>query len=61
VFKITLKTFSGEILRENLSLGMLPQKGEKDFWVDGKRYEVLSMLQINSDDAWVITVKENPW
>lgn len=56
---VTVKAFSGEILKENFSLGMLPQKGEKDFWVDGKRYEVLSVLQING--ASIITVKENPW
>jgi hypothetical protein len=61
MFKATVKASGGEVLKENFSLGMLPIKGEKEFWVDGKRYEVLSLLQIDGDDAWVITVKENPW
>jgi hypothetical protein len=59
MFKAIVKTFSGEVLKENFSLGMLPIKGEKEFWVGGKRYEVSSLLQINDDDPWVITVKEN--
>lgn len=59
MIKVTVKVFSGEVLAENFSLGTLPRKGD-EFWVDGKRYEVLSVLQINGDDAWVVTVKENP-
>jgi hypothetical protein len=59
MLKAAVKTSSGEVLKESFSLGTLPEEGDKDFWVDGKRYEVLSVLQINGDDSWVITVKEN--
>jgi len=54
-----LRRPGGEVLKENFSRGMLPIEGEKEFWLDGKRYEVLGMLQINGDGAWVITVEEN--